>query len=287
MNYLIIIILSIIQGATEFLPISSSGHLVLFYRIFNIEDNTILLSVILHLATLCSVVVFYRKELWSLIKKPFSKPVLYLGISTILTLSIAILLMPSIENSFSGKNLPLCFIITAIILVIAENIDILLPKRKSMVFDNISKTKETKKPFCKHNPTFFHNLPNLKQAIGMGIVQGFATFPGISRSGSTIASGLILGAKKEGSANYSFLMSIPIILGSLILEVYKYIKSPVPLTFNILELSLGFVVAFIVGLLCIKLMLKFVSNQKLTIFSFYLLFLSLFLILNDKLLLWF
>lgn len=285
MKYLIIIILSLIQGATEFLPISSSGHLVLFYRIFGIENNTILLSVILHLATLLSVVVFYRYELLALIKKPFSKPTLYLLISSVFTFIIALILMPLIENSFTGNSLPYFFILTSIILFLSENMDLIF-KRKNIPFEaNNPNLKNL--PFCRQNPTFFETLPNLKQSIGMGIMQGFATFPGISRSGSTIATGLILGAKKEGSANYSFLMSLPIILGSLILEILKYFQNPTPLAFNFLELGLGFIVAFVVGLLCIKLMIKFVKSQKLTIFAFYLLILSLFLIINDKVLLWF
>ena len=279
MKYLIILILSAIQGATEFLPISSSGHLVLFYRIFKIEDNQILLSVILHLATLCSVLIYYRKELFSLLKKPFSKPTAYLFLSTILTLIIALLLMPVIENSFSGNYLPYFFMLTAIILFVSENIK---TKRSSIKNFNYKNS-----PYCKSNPNFFSSLPNLKQAIGMGIIQGFATFPGISRSGSTIATGLILGGEKEGIANYSFLMSIPIILGSLLLEIIKYLKEPSPLYFNFLELSFGFIIAVFVGLLCIKLMLKFVKSQKLTIFAFYLVILSLFLIINDKVLLWF
>jgi len=287
MNYLIIVLLSLIQGATEFLPISSSGHLVLLYRIFGIENNTILLSVILHLATLLSVIVFYRKELWALLKKPFSKPALNLAISSAFTLVIALILMPLIEDSFSGNSLPYFFLLTAIILFVSENIDILFPKRKVMLSDKNTAVNKSKLPYFKQNPNFFANLPNLKQAIGMGIMQGFATFPGISRSGSTIATGLLLGAKKEGSANYSFLMSLPIILGSLILEIIKYYKAPTPLAFNFLELTLGFIVTFVVGLLCIKLMLKFVKSQKLTIFAFYLLILSLFLIINDKVLFWF
>ena len=195
--------------------------------------------------------------------------------------------MPLIEDSFTGTYLPYFFILTAIVLCISENIDILLLKKKLQFFDKKATINSTNLPHCKQNPDFFTNLPNLKQSIGMGIMQGLATFPGISRSGSTIATGLILGAPKEGSANYSFLMSIPIIIGSLFLEIIKYIKNPTPLSFNALELILGFVVAFVIGLLCIKLMLKFVKSQKLTIFAFYLLILSLFLIINDKVLFWF
>lgn len=263
MKTLIIIILSIIQGATEFLPISSSGHLVLFYQIFNIQENTIFLSVILHLSTLLSIVVYYRKELWELIKHPLCKTTYMLVVSTLFSLIIVLFLLPIIEDSFSGNSLITCFLITAILLVVGENLKIL--SKNSII----------------HYKNSF-NIVNLgyKQAIGMGIMQGLACFPGISRSGSTMATGLFLGGEKESVANYSFLMSLPIVFASLIYELYKFIKSPSPIYFSWIEIGIGFIVAFIVGILSIKLMLKLVKKQKLTWFAFYLVLLSLFLVLN-------
>ena len=117
MNILIIIVLAIIQGATEFLPISSSGHLVLVYKIFGIEDATILLSVILHLATLVSVIVYYRRDVWALLRRPFCKTNLSLILSTITTCFMALILKPMIEDAFGGSWLWLGFVITAIILM--------------------------------------------------------------------------------------------------------------------------------------------------------------------------
>jgi undecaprenyl-diphosphatase len=105
MGIFIIIILAIIQGITEFLPISSSGHLVLFYKIFNITENRILLSIVLHLGTLFSVIMYYRKSLIKLIKKPLCHTNLMLILSTIITCIIAIIFKNKIEGSFNGKFL--------------------------------------------------------------------------------------------------------------------------------------------------------------------------------------
>ena len=263
MKTLIMIILSIVQGATEFLPISSSGHLVLFYQIFNIQENTIFLSVILHLATLLSILVYYRKELLALLKHPFCKTTYMLIVSTLCSLVIVIFLLPVVEKSFAGDSLITCFLITAILLVIGENLKLL---SKNSTYDY-------------KNALTSVNL-GYKQAIGMGIMQGLACFPGISRSGSTMATGLFLGGEKTSVANYSFLMSLPIVFASLVYELYKFIKEPSPMYFNWLELSIGFITAFVVGILSIKLMLKLVKKQKLTWFAFYLVLLSLFLVLN-------
>lgn len=261
MTLLIVIILSIIQGAAEFLPISSSGHLVIAYRIFNVTGNTVLLSVILHIATLFSVIIIYRKRLYELIKHPFCKTNWCIVITTIITIIMVLFFKKSIESSFSGEYLYICFIITAVMLFVADNFNFWKSKK---VIDN--------KPI------------NFFQATIVGVAQGIACFPGISRSGSTISSGLIVGIDKNKVADYSFIISIPIIIASLILEIVEYVKSPSIIAFNFFELAVGFIVAFIVGLLCIKLLIKFVKNKNLTIFSFYLLILSIFLILNDNLL---
>lgn len=253
MNLIIIIILAIVQGATEFLPISSSGHLVLLYKIFNIDNNRILLSVILHLATLVSVVIYYRKSIIQLIKKPFCHTNIALIISTIITCIIAIILKSNIEDSFSGNYLSLGFVITAIILLISQILS--YPKQ----------------PFAHNITTLNISYP---KSIFIGIAQGLACFPGISRSGSTIASGLILKCNKNEITEYSFLLSIPIIIASTILEISELSSTNFALTFSILELFVGFITAIIVGILSIKCMTKLVSNQKLYYFSFYLIIIA-------------
>ena len=195
MEILSLVILGLVQGLTEFLPVSSSGHLVLLGSVFGIEDN-LFVSLILHLATLFAVVVCLRKEIWQLLRHPFSNLAIKLYVATIPTCLIVLVIMPLISTAFSGGGLAVCFLISAIILFCA---------------DILSKQKQ-----CSEGVS-------IKQAIIMGIGQGFAAMPGISRSGTTISAGLIAGGNKEQTAKFSFLMSIPIILMSLLLEIYKIV----------------------------------------------------------------
>lgn len=275
----VIIVLGLVQGASEFLPISSSGHLVVLYNIFNITDNTILLSVVLHVATLIAVCICYRKQLLCLIKNPFCKTNLKLLTATIPTVVLALLLKNLVEKSFDGTFVTLGFLITALVLVVSQNIQ------------NKSKLQSNSHFLSKTNGFENNNITNINvsygQALLIGLVQGVAIFPGISRSGSTIATGLICGVNKSDAADFSFLLSIPIIVGSMILEIADVVKGNITMQFSALSLGVGFVVAFVSGLLAIKLMLKFVKNKKLTAFSVYLFLLSLFLILNQFVLGWF
>lgn len=265
--WIIVILLGLIQGLTEFLPVSSSGHLVLFFNIFKINNNTILLSVILHVATLLSVLCVYYKSLFKLIKKPLCKTNICLIITTLITVFIVLFTKPLIDKSFSGNFLVFGFLITAFLLVFCEIWVTFSSKKK-----NISTNSKISTDITNLQITYF-------QAGIIGLFQGFACFPAISRSGSTIAGGLICGVNKQDVADYSFIASIPIILASLTLEIYEYIKNPTEMDFNFLQISLGFFVSFIIGLICIKLMLKIVKKQKLYFFSIYLLLLSIILII--------
>ena len=270
----IIIILGIVQGVSEFLPISSSGHLVLFYNIFNITDNTILLSVILHVATLLAVVLSYYKQIFELIKNPFCETNKKLLVATIPTVIIVILLKSLVEKTFSGDFIIIGFLITALVLLISQIKENKVNKLKNRYF-----VKQPNVYLSKN-----HNITNLnisyKQALLIGTAQGIAVFPGISRSGSTIATGLISGVSKQEVADFTFLLSIPIIIGGLLFELIDVVKGEASLNIGWLSLSVGFLFGFISGLVCIKLMLKFVKSKKLTWFSLYLVLLSTFLILN-------
>jgi len=235
------IILGILQGLTEFLPISSSGHLVLASKIFDISGDFIFFSVILHVATLLAVMLYFRKEVWFLIKHPFSKTAKQLYLATLPTIILVLIFEGFIENSFDGKLLPFCFFFTAILLIITQFVS----------------TKNQNKEL------------DYKGSFAMGIMQGIAVLPGISRSGATICTGIMLGYDKVKSAKFSFLMSIPIIFASMLYEIYKLIKIGGGQLFPF-QTFISALFAFIVGLLAIKLMLWVVKKVKFYWFSIYL-----------------
>lgn len=267
----LIIILGIVQGASEFLPISSSGHLVVLYNIFSVTENNILLSVVLHIATLLAVLICYRKELLLLIKNPFCKTNKMLIVATIPTVILVVLFKEIVEKSFSGNFIIVGFLITAIILAVSQ-----IVRNKQNANNNLAKTTE----FMTISDSITNLNINYKQALLIGVMQGVAVFPGISRSGSTIATGLICGVNKKDSADFSFLLSIPIIVAGMLFELLEIFTGNVVVTIPATTLSVGFLFSFLSGLLSIKLMLKFVKNKNLIWFSVYLILLSLFLILN-------
>ena len=244
MNFFAIVFLGFVQGVCEFLPISSSGHLVLFSFLFGIEDS-LFVSIVLHLATLFAVIVVFRKEVWHMIRHPFSKECVNVAIATIFTCIITIIIMPLVESSFEGKILPLTFFTTAIILFLTER-----NKKKRIGFSN-------------------------KNAVIVGLAQGLATLPGLSRSGTTIFAGVASGGNREESSKFSFLISLPIIVGSMILEIYKFVYEGATVSIDFLPMFLSFIVAFVVGLFSIRLTLKVLQKGKLKYFSIYLVILSI------------
>lgn len=240
--FLALFFLGLVQGLTEFLPVSSSGHLVLFSKIFGIEES-LFVSILLHVATLFSILVVFRKDVWQMIRHPFSKSTMLIVTATIPTCIIVLVLLPIIKQSFGGGFLPLCFGISAILLFVSER---------------LSKKKQLKEI-------------GFKTAIFMGIAQGFAVFPGISRSGSTISAGLLNGNNKQDVAKFSFLMSIPIVILSLFMEIYDIVSLKQPLNIQVGTTIVAFVVAFLVGIFAIKWMIRLTEKSKLKWFSFYLL----------------
>ena len=268
MAFWVLIILSVVQGLTEFLPISSSGHLVLLYNFFGIENNVKLLSILLHIATLLSVLIYYRKELIVLIKNPLCSTNRKLVVTTIFTCLVVLIIKPFIDKSFDGQYLFVFFIITAMLLFIS---DYMADKRELL-----SRTSNFKSEDIRiNNKLDITSLPiTYKQAIVIGITQGVACFPGISRSGSTIAVARMVGV--EQPARYSFLISIPIIIASFLMEIFD--GGIGALEVNVLLLILAMVICTIVGLLCIKVMTRLVERNRLIYFSYYLIILAIILI---------
>lgn len=242
------LIYGLFQGLTEFLPVSSSGHLLLLSK-FGIGENNLLFDVLLHVGTLLAVVICYRKTLWGLIRHPFQKKTLYLIAATVPTCVIALLFKKFLPSVFDGAALPFCFMITAFMLTLTV----------------IAKPKD--KPLCVGN------------SVICGIAQGVATLPGISRSGMTISTMLLLGTNKDDATEFSFLLSIPIIIASAILEGAEAAKSGV--TLPVLPTVIGVIVAFVSGLISIKFMLKLIKNKSLLPFAIYTALLSIVLLVLD------
>lgn len=255
MEFLIATLFGIIQGLTEFLPVSSSGHLLLFQDITGYNSNGLFISLVLHAGTLVSVCIV----LWDKIKALFAPPyktLIYLVIATIPSAILGVLLSDLIDSVFSsGKILPLTFFLTSVLLFLCQKV-----KNKT-------------------------NSLSIKTSLFMGIGQTFALLPGLSRSGTTIACGLFAKGNKKVVGEFSFLMSIPIILGGLIVNLYKLTRSSaLTLDFSIPALLVGALTSCVVGLMSVKKMLNLVNKGKFTPFCVYLLILSIICAINYYLL---
>jgi len=245
-NVINYILVGIIQGLTEFLPISSSGHVVLFGSMFEL-DNLLLISVVAHIGTLFAVLFCYRKRIWELIRHPINKTNLHLIIATVPTIIVVLLFNVFLEDNFSSSSLVWGFLISAVLLLIADF------------------KKDGYKPITK------------KSALYMGLAQGCALLPGISRSGTTLVAGLFANVDKKEALDFSFLMSIPIIIASAVYESFKLFTCQI--TIDWLGIFIVMITSFIFGIISIKLMLKVVKNNKLYYFSIYLIVLSLIILL--------
>lgn len=245
MSIWVAIVLGLIQGLTEFLPVSSSGHLTFFELLFGFESGSVFYNIILHVATLLALCIVMWKDIVWLIKNPLSKHVRMLLVSTLLTGGIGIVIDKLVGASGSLLIIAIGFIITSILLLV---LDWFIKKKKVVNME-----------------------VDYKQAIIVGVVQGIAVLPGLSRSGSTLVSGVLSGAGQPQSARFSFLLSIPIILGGTIYETYKGIKYGFEFSqTDILPMIIGFIVAFISAIVTLKWMFKLVEKNKWVWFSVYL-----------------
>lgn len=281
LNFFNAIVIGFVQGVAEFLPISSSGHLVLIYALLKIDNNNFLLTIFLHVATLFSVIYVYRKDILKLIKNPLCKTNKLLVVASIPTVIIALIFNSIIEDSFNLNFILFGFIFTALILTIS---DYLSEKHNVLSKNNIIETKThtfaSGKTTIKNN-VIVHENPNListaditninisyGKALLIGASQGLACFPGISRSGTTISTALMLNVNKSDATTFSFLLSIPVIIGSLILAI---IKAKNIVTVSTIGLITAGLTSFIVGILSLGFLMKIVKKQKLSYFSYYLL----------------
>ena len=243
------IILGIIQGLTEFLPVSSSGHLELGKAILGdstLPEESLLFTVVLHFATALSTIVVFRKDIFDILKGLFqfkwneeTQFSVKIILSMIPAVIIGLFFEEQLESLFGGNILlvGMMLIITALLLWLAD------------------KAKDTQKPVSYSN------------AYTIGIAQAIAMLPGISRSGATISTSVLLGNDKSKAARFSFLMVVPLIFGKIAKDLLS--GEITTESGNFTALSIGFVAAFISGLIACTWMIKLVKKSKLSWFAIY------------------
>lgn len=265
MNFIQAILMGIVQGLSEFLPISSSAHLVFtsnFYKVIkNIpivqsSNEEIFFDIMVHLGTLTAVLIFFRKDVLNILKAMWhalktknwddkeAKLGLFIMAGTIITVMLALPINEIAEKLvYTPSIVGILLFITGFTLLYSEYKSKKLEEKKEEV--------------------------SLKTSILIGLAQGLAALPGFSRSGWTIATGLFCGLDRVTAARYSFLLSIPIILGASM--VYPLIKIDIheAIQYNWSAIIAGTVVSAIVGYLCIKYFMKFISRFSLAIFGYY------------------
>ncbi|MCB5268813.1 MAG: undecaprenyl-diphosphate phosphatase [Candidatus Cloacimonadaceae bacterium] len=262
MNLFQAIVLGIIQGLTEFIPVSSSGHLVLAQYFFGMESSqNITFEVFMHLGTLLAVLIYFRMLIWDLIKSLFCwgnnlggevhrknrMMIIYLGLATLATGFVYILFKDAFESAYANPILVSIMLIFTGIMIFCS--------------DYVSNTA-----------TPASNMGFIKSVI-IGLAQGLAIFPGISRSGTTLSASLFCNIKRKDAAQFSFLLSIPAILAA---NVKEY-SSLAALDSAILHLYIaGFLASFIAGYLVIAVLIRMIQAANLKYFAFYVWFIAAF-----------
>ena len=252
MDWFEALVLGIIQGLTEYLPVSSSGHLAIGQALFGLDDgaDNLMFTVAVHVATVLSTLVILWSEIDWILRGLFkfelnaeTKYALNILVSMIPVGIVGVFFKDYVEEIFGSGLLVVgcCLLITASLLTFSY---FAKPRQKEHI--------------------------SLKDALIIGIAQAIAVLPGVSRSGSTIATGLLLGNKKESLAQFSFLMVIPPILGEALLDVMKAVKGEAVLGgIEALPLTIGFLAAFLSGCVACKWMINIVKRGKLIYFGIY------------------
>ena len=260
MNIIQGIIIGIVQGLTEFLPVSSSAHLVFIQNILGVESS-LAFDTFLYLGSLLAVLWFFRGDIYRMLKSwwlslgdilqhrfkeglqedPYKRLAWYVILATVPVAIVGVLFEDAVDSLFAGAlYVPAFFLfVTGTILYLSQRMG-----PGEINFNTIGK----------------------KEALFMGLGQACAILPGLSRSGTTIAAGLTIGLDKEFAAKFSFILSIPAILGAFILQLKDIGTS---LDANFLPVILGFIAAFIAGYAAIRWMIELIQKKNLDIFSYY------------------
>lgn len=262
-----IVVLALIQGITEFLPVSSSAHLIFPSQLLGWDDQGIAFDVAVHLGTLLAVVIYYISDLYEITihtiksmitrkQTPQSRIGWFIIIGTIPAAVAGLLLEEFVSTA--GRSIHIIAYTTigfGLLLGLASYV-------------NRKMNWHTKANLHNNRPDSLRKL-NLAQTLVIGFSQALALVPGTSRSGITMTAGLFLGMRPEAAARFSFLLSIPIILASALLEGIKLVTSDVPGVANPVEMLVGGIIAFITALIVIALFMRFISKSGMAVFVIY------------------
>lgn len=257
------IVLGVVQGLTEFLPVSSTGHLILVRTLFGISDsNALAFDAVLHLATAAAVILYFHKDLWNLLQAlmrrmsrlPVDERELTLlkalAIGTIPAVVLGLSLESIMETAFRSP------LLVAAVLVLGSGL-----------FVYAEWVHANRPP---------QNIMTLKKGLLIGLFQALALIPGMSRSGATISGGMLLGLSRSEAARFAFLLAVPVILGAGSKKLLELIAGGGDVVWG--PILLGAIAAFITGLLAVHLMLAFVKRYSLWPFVWYRVFLAAFVV---------
>jgi undecaprenyl-diphosphatase len=294
------LILGIVQGVTEFIPVSSSGHLTLFGKIFDLDPELMMsFTTMLHVGTLIAVFVVMRKEILAIIKDIFGPRTWQLVIATVPAVIAALLLGDWFESLFDGRTLGYQFLMTGVILLSTLMIktnrdhDTGRIRKVSIDSDETMATEKESKEGSLEDPieASTDNQPaadpykdvSYKEALVAGIGQAVAIMPGISRSGATLASLLFCKVNRKKAIRFSFLMSIPAIAGGFVLDMLKMFKGEgSALTdMNIFTLLIGVAAAAVSGYLAMNFMLRKLNAKGLLSFAAYVIVVGLIVLIDQ------
>ncbi len=245
-------LLAILQGTTEFIPISSSGHLVLAKNFFGIEESGALIEIFLHFGTLVSILIFYRKRMIDILRTVLyckwgneeARMILYILWASVPAGIAGIFLKSAIENLFSNPSLALAMLtVTGMFLL-------------SIYFQKNRKD----------------NRLNLLNTLIVGVAQAFAILPGLSRSGMTITAGLWLGIKPQKAAEFSFLLSLPAIAGAMAIKIKEVVCESIIIDSSVVVATF---VSAVVGYFSLAVLIPIISKGKIWIFGIYCVFVGI------------
>lgn len=245
-------ILGVVEGLTEFLPVSSTGHMIIVGHLLGFEgEKAASFEVVIQLGSILAVVVMFWRKLFGLIgihfgqKPDFSQPrlsLIHILLGMIPAVALGLIFHKDIKSLFNPQNVMYALIVGGILLIIAEKF------RPTVTAETIDKM-------------------SYKQALAIGLFQCCALYPGFSRSGATISGGLLMGVGRQAAAEFSFILAVPMMMGATVLDLYKSIDF---LTVNDLPLfAVGFVTAFVVALIAIKTFLNLIKKISFIPFAIY------------------